>query len=625
MIDKTLVGYALLNCFSKDGKSILDAHVPLVVSCLFESQYEKVNRDDIKRMLNDKYGFESITLGAIDSIMQIMVRDNLLKKERGVYWFNRDELSPINIANSQDGLLSRFGGIVIRIQTFGRERFNLFFSSDEIEKCFLSFLQQHDVEVALSDEHVYAVLNKRKPDKTCRYVLSRFLLEAKESSPEIIKDVTAFAKGHSLASVVSLDSFDNYGGKLDKVHIAIDSPIIFNMLGLNGFSNQALTDELISILKEKNASFIIFRQNYDEVLNTLNDAEWRLRTHSFDYDKSSRVLKYAFREHKNADYLQLKIQQVDQLLMDHNIVISNAPDIPDNYQEIDVNLLRSIIVNRYTHNGELELKEYQEDLINTDVDTISYVFRLRGKTPAINIKKSSAILLTTNKAISFASRHPGLSSVHHTIPPCVTDVFLSTLMWVISPKKNSDINEKLLMSDCYSSILLDDEILKSFYNDIKRMNEENRITKEQVALVLSSNLTISLLEQKTYNDFDRYSDSTPEEIIREIEDNLTKDNTSLKNKLSNHDTKYRRIAKVLSSVVYYFVWIILAVLFIWIRFIDIHALTGWKSLIAYAILLLSILWGLLTNLGIIKPKKNIIVWLENRIYEKINNYFDQDD
>ena len=624
MIDKTLVGYALLNYYSKEGKTILDAYVPLIVSCLIESQFETASRDDIKRMLNDIYGFEIITLGAIDSIMQIMVKDNLLKKDRGSYWFDRNELVKYEASKKQDNLLPRFDSIVAKIRAFAKEHFNLSFENEEIEKCFLSFLQQHDMEIALSDEHVYAVISKRKPDKTCKYVISRFLLEAKESSPEIINDVTAFAKGHSMASVVSLDNFDNYGGKLDRVRVALDSPIIFNMLGLNGASNQALTDELISILNEKKASFLIFQQNYDEVISTLNDAEWRLRTHSFEYEKSSRVLKFACREHKNADYIRLKIQQVDQLLDDHNIVISNAPSFSEGYQEINIDLLSNTIKNRYTHNGEKELKEYQEDLINTDVDTISYVFRLRGKTPAINLKKCSAVLLTTNKAIAYASRHPGLSLIRHTIPACVTDVFLSTLLWANFPQKNTDINEKLLMSDCYSSVLLDDDILRAFYKDIQKMNDENRITKEQVALVLSSNLTISLLEQKTYNDFERYSDSTPDEIVREIEEESNKENRYLTNRLNRHDEKYRKISRVLSSVVYYTAWVIIAGLFIWIKFIDLNALIGWKSIIAYVILLLSVLWGLLTNIGVIRPKKNIIIWMERILYDKISAYFERE-
>lgn len=624
MIDKTLLGYAILNYYSKDGKSILDAYVPLIVSCIVDSQYEKVDRDDIKRMLNDKYGLGTITLGAIDSIMQIMVSKNILNKDHGTYWVDRDKLLKNSKIDGQESLLSRFEGIIIKIQTYAKDKFNLSFTTDEIEKCFLLFLQNHDMEIAISDESVYSVLSKRKPDKTCRYILSRFLLDSKEQSPEIIADITAFAQGHSLASVVSLDNFENYGGKIDKVKIALDAPIIFNMLGLNGPSNKALTDELIEILKEQKASFIIFRQNYEEVLNTLTDAEWRLRSHKFEYDKSSRVLKYACREHKTADYIQMKIQQVDQLLDDHKIVIADAPNFPAKYEEIDVAFLTELIKNRYSHNGEKELKEYQEDLINTDVDTISYIFRLRGNTPAINLKRCNALLLSTNKAIAYASRHQKVSKIRHAIPACMTDVFLSTLLWANFPKKNSGINEKLLMSECYSNVLLDDDILKAFYEDVKKKSEENRITNEQVALLLTSNLTVSLLEQKTYNDFERYSDATPEEIVREIEAEQKKENAALSDRLGRHEKNYRKIANVSASVIYYLVIGLLAFAFIWIKFIDPSKLLGIKSIAAYVIIVFSALWGILTNAGVIKNKKNVITWLSDCFFIKISKFFEED-
>ena len=623
MLDKTLVGYAILNYYSNDGKSILDAYIPLVNSCLIEKNVETVSREDIKSMLSEKYGIDNITHGAADSIIQIMVSKQILNKDRGQYWVNKENITQKEI-NQQDSLLSRFSIIISQIKEYAHDSFSIDFTNEEIEANFIKFLQSHDMEIAMKEDSIYSTLNKKKNDKTCKYIISRYILDMQESNPKIIDDIVAFAQGHSLASVVTLDNFTNYGGKLDEVTIALDSPIIFNLLGLNGPSNKSLTDELISILKDLHASFAIFRKNYDEVLNTLTDAEWRLRTHKYVYEKSSRVLKFACREHKNAAYIRMKIQQVEQLLSDNCIEIIDAPDLPKSYNEIDIDLLTDLIKGRYTHNGEIELKEYQEDLINTDVDTISYIYRMRGNSPATNLKKCKALLLTTNKAIAFASRHNKLSEIRHNIPVCLTDVFLSTILWANYPSKNKELNEKLLMSECYANIVLDDAILKAFYEDVKKYNAENRITDEQVLLVMSSNLTISLLEQKTYNDFERYSDSTPEEIVREIEANNKREINALTQKLDKHDKRYMQIAKVTANIIYFACIVIIASLFILIKFIDLTKLGGARSIFGYIVIILATLWGLLNHCGIIPKKFDIIDRLTNWLYKMISNFFEKE-
>lgn len=125
------------------------------------------------------------------------------------------------------------------------------------------------------------------------------------------------------------------------MQIALDAPIIFNLLGLNGDSGYNLTVELLNILKENGAKFIVFNNNYREITNTLNNAIWRLRTHNWEYDKSSRVLKYAIRNHLSAYFIQTKLSQVDSLLESLRIEKIDAPQYPDKYKEIEV--LRDLV------------------------------------------------------------------------------------------------------------------------------------------------------------------------------------------------------------------------------------------------------------------------------------------
>ena len=109
-------------------------------------------------------------------------------------------------------------------------------------------------------------------------------------------------------------------------------------------------------------------------------------------------MKYAIRNHLSAYFIQTKLSQVDSLLESLRIEKIDAPQYPDKYKEIDIERLTDIISRKYSNNGEIELDESQQDRIATDVDSISYIFRIRGNSPAINLKRCKAILVTLKSA-----------------------------------------------------------------------------------------------------------------------------------------------------------------------------------------------------------------------------------
>lgn len=71
-------------------------------------------------------------------------------------------------------------------------------------------------------------------------------------------------------------------------------------------------------------------------------------------------------------------------------------------------------------------------------------------------------------------------------------------------------------------MLLSDDIIKRYYEKVNQLNKENRITKEQVLILTSTNIAMNLLERHALNDSVRFTDETPEEILREIEEDQNK-------------------------------------------------------------------------------------------------------
>lgn len=608
MINNTILGYAVLDYFAEKEMDVLDAYIPLFCKAIMAKNLKVVDRDIMKEIVIKRYGLSSITLGAVDSILKRMIHSDYLKRDHQELYVNESKIVKFNEVHSEAGIEQNYDDLIQNISRFAQKTFNETYATEDISKALIDFLDSHGREMIFDKSESVKTLKKQRIKKQINYVISNYVLDAYENKPSDISLLLRLAKGRIIARVVTLTEFNSYIGRLNKVQIALDAPLIFNLLNLNGDSGYNLTIELLSILRENGAKLIIFNNNYNEITNTLTNAIWRLRTHNWEYDKSSRVLKYAIRNHLNANYIQTKLSQVDSLLESFNIEKVDAPQYPDKYNEIDLDRLTDIISRKYSNHGEIELDESLKARIATDVDSISYIFRIRGNSPATNLKQCKAILVTNNVAISYASNDGKLSAIRHSIPACVTDAFLSTILWTAYPGKNSDLNDKILLCECASNMLLDDEIIKRYYKKVHQLDKQNRITKEQVLILTSTNIAMNLLEKYTLNDPERYTDETPEEILREIEERQNRI-------ISTANTNLKKLSRIIALVFYWIIWICITTIFA-LKFFD-HS--KWNSTLNCVIGLLQIgtaFWGVLSWGGIIWSKVNIISFLE----QKINNF-----
>lgn len=506
---------------------------------------------------------------------------------------------------------------------FSKENFGVGFSIEETQNGILRFLENHDGDIILDEKGLIdRVARQTEKSKKLNYILSKFIIWSKDNSSVTFQLFKNIAKGHALSSLLSMKGVCNYVGKMSGVTIALDSPIIFNLLSLNEKVNLDMSSELLGILKKQGCVFVIFKQHYQEVLQTFNTTIHLLHTKDYSLDKASRLLKYAVRNNKSASFLKNKRELLDSILSKWNISICEAPSIPNRYSEIDSVKLNELLMKRYQDNN-VEIDENKRKTIENDVDVISYIYRMRGNSPASNLKNCNAILITTNTALAYASKHPELSNVCHSIPVCMTDAFLSTILWFCYPDTSSDINEKVLLSECYNNLSLPDEILHRFYSEVKELDASTPISEEIMLNINTSRMVQELLESKTFNETSLYTDKTTAEILQEIEISRNTEIKTLSGTLDNHDTKFLSIAKIAAGTIIFFVWLGLVVLFLILKYIDYSNWTNIWKIVLNIFSVIPALWGLLSWFGIIKNKAYILDFLTNKIYTIIKTWFDQ--
>jgi len=623
MINRTITSYTILNYFSEKGISQIDLYVPFACKCINKNASQTVSIEDLKKWFSEEYGLSKIYQGVFVSLLKKMTSLGILSLGGGCYNINKQQLiKEIEKFHEIDNS-SSIEELCQKLILFSKENFGVEFSIEETQNGILRFLENHDGDIILDEKGLIdRVARQTEKSKKLNYILSKFIIWSKDNSSETFQLFKNIAKGHALSSLLSMKGVCNYVGKMSGVTIALDSPIIFNLLSLNEKVNFDMSSELLGILKKQGCDFIIFKQHYQEVLQTFNSTIHLLYTKDYSLDKASRLLKYAVRNNISASFLKSKRELLDSILSKWNISICEAPSIPNRYSEIDSVKLNELLMKRYQDNN-VEIDDNKRKTIENDVDVISYIYRMRGNSPASNLKNCNAILITTNTALAYASKHPELSNVCHSIPVCMTDAFLSTILWFCYPDTSSDINEKVLLSECYNNLSLSDEILHRFYSEVKELDASTPISEEIMLNINTSRMVQELLESKTFNETSLYTDKTTAEILQEIEISRNTEIKTLSGTLDNHDTKFLSIAKIAAGTIIFFVWLGLVVLFLILKYIDYSNWTNIWKIVLNILSVIPALWGLLSWFGIIKNKAYILDFLTNKIYTIIKTWFDQ--
>lgn len=627
-MNKTLFGLALLTYNWEHGKKdIFDSYIPLICNNINNKRHKIVTRDIVQSDLLTEYGI-SISLGACENILKRMTKNEILSKNQGEFHVDIQTVSEISHKANPQELNTAFTALVWDLQNYSRNTFGVELTIIETEEGLINFFKDNDLDLLFANNNGQTVLPNVKESKKAKYIIAKYITDLQTKDALKFSLVLKLAKGYAIASLITYDDIQHYTGNLEDVEIYLDAPIIFNLLGLNGDSNLKLSQELIASLKTNRAKLYIFDINHGEVINTIQDAIKRLNSKDFDITKSSRVLKTAIREKLSSQQLQIKLNQLDNLLSSDKIVVKPSPSLLESEKQFQINeeLLTESIKELYKKNPTQVIPWHKVNQIERDVESVSNIFKLRKRSLATSLKNSKAILLTSNEQIAYASKiyEKNNWKFKSIIPVCVTDIFLSTILWANYPTKNENLNIKQLISECYNITELDNRLLNRFYEDITKMHKENKITNEQFYLLNASNLTYALLENKTLNDIDEYTDKTPQEILEDLQSSFAQEVIIEKNKLSKIDTNIRKFAKFCGKSFFISIALSLILIAIWLKALNPIFENKIFKYSTLAIACFLAIFGILRWMELIPTKSAIETKVEDFIFNKLKNVLTQD-
>lgn len=518
-MNRTILSLAIIKAhWDKNKADYIDNFIPLTAGLLKEKNYHEVDLNYFQKDFQERYGL-LIPINALVTIFNRAKKKDIIYREQGKIYVRRESLSDYDLSISSAEVERKFKHLTNQIKDFAKGNYDLEVGVDEIENALLAFLKEHDLDILFAAKDS-SVLPKVKSKNKLKYVISAFSIHAFESDPQLFQFLIDVSVGHALSGAILYSEFNSFSGELKNLNIYLDTPIILDFLGFNGEYKKRSVKELIDILNEEKANISILNITRGEVDSILSDSQRWLEKGSYDIEKASRVLKYCHRKGLTAIDVEQLILSIDRLLSENGITSTQVPAYSEKEFVIDETRLEETIYKTYDSiidNFDKELAD-SKGAIKRDVQVLSGIYRFRKGYKPKSIKDSKALFITSNTALAFASRR--FETMHNdtsfTIPTCLTDVFLGTIIWLQSPQRVETINSKRFLADCYSAIQPSDALIKKYLAEIEKLKAGDKISNDDYYLLRSHRVSLNLLETKSMGDPDAIDATSTEEILDSI-------------------------------------------------------------------------------------------------------------
>ena len=497
-----------------DHKDYLDLFLPFIKEIFEVAKVTEVDGYHVVKLLKDIHGLP-IPYHAVCSILTRCKKRKMLVSKNKKYYVASD-LSHINALCNYSKDTS---GLIKVFRSFYQEREGKEIPVDDTYELFLGFLDDYSYQILLSYRKRVSFSDIKLRMKEKRLV-GDFIDSLIEEESELLEELLDLTVSSLVVNLLAYDRIEGFVGKLKRVKVFIDTPLILKFLGVEGAEKQEAFEEFFNIVKQHGGEICIFKHTFEETMHILTDCKKYIDDPSTKPNYASEALKYFMSNQYSSVQLTLFVSKVTTKLDQYHIKYDVEVN-PDRYRpyQIDEDALATKISTAFGHRDYAFENYRNRQVVLNDVKSLSNIYRLRqGDTP-ITLPGSKSIFVTTNSALTFASfdfEDDFFENYH--IHACFTDVFLGTLLWLQSPTEIERINKLNLIAKCKEYLRPEDKLVDVFLEKIESFHNESTITDKEYYFLRTHKIPMEIINRKTYGDHELFEDKLAEEILEDIKE-----------------------------------------------------------------------------------------------------------
>lgn len=469
----------------------------------------------------ESYYRYKIPLHPMNTLISKMLGAKLLLKEDTIIKPNFKEMKLL-VSNNKI-TANYFIKLIDRINKYFEDNFDVSVSNIDIQEALIKYLDDYQADIlkGLGIDKLFVV---KETNNKINYMLNKFIAEEVASGSE--KDIFLDLIIANINLTYIFYSPLEKNKEFPKCNLYIDTRIILRLIGVEGEFRRKEYKYLFDIFLEKKFNLKIFSQHYDEVVGILDDCiYWLEKKSNYKPEYASPTLRH-FVENKydSTDVLLFK-KKVETILFEYNIKPVSINYLKeDSSYNIDEEKIYSMIMAEYKKENPGFEEGNKENIVWNDVKAISYIYRKRKWIKPSSLNNLQYIFLTTNFVLAKVSKiyAKEVTNYYYALSECATDSYFATYLWLNSSSENLNLLRSKLLSSSCGYIQANPELKKKYLNTIIAQKEKNILSEEEFLFLKETEIAQEILQDKTFNDIDNFSDKLPEEIIHAFKESIEK-------------------------------------------------------------------------------------------------------
>ena len=495
------------------GNNILDTYFSFMANMISEERLAVVEDTVIAAKFKERYTMD-LPLPFIRQVLGVGVQNGSFIEDHGKYSVVVNEIAKYRFSKTDfDALWNR---LIKDFSEYCRAK-DIDISSLDINAFILDILDDADEKI-LSGEKADEQAGMTPPE----YGWHSFIKEQGQLQTELYSFVAALS-----ASNIAKQALFHAGETAtdySDLHVYLDSPIVFALLGMDDTSRTESYKQLVADMIRAKCSVHVLDHNFQEVDSIIaRAAGWATNT-LYDLRKANNAARFFHDSQMDETEISEFCENIETMLNELGITVKETcyDVFQDKFQE-DETCLFDMVKARYIDYG-YELSQEKQDSIRIDVQSIIMIYRERQGQTATRLQNAKHIMLTSNNAIANVSKkyesNRSLQAGH--IPACISADLFGAVLWLDSPMQLLEYQKKKLLADCYAFLKPDKVMLDKYIQSLDEARNADAIDEKKFLFLRTHKVVLDSLMDITKGDYARFNSNTYLEVYDDIQEKSLK-------------------------------------------------------------------------------------------------------
>ena len=495
------------------GNNILDTYFSFMANMISEERLAVVEDTVIAAKFKERYTMD-LPLPFIRQVLGVGVQNGSFIEDHGKYSVVVNEIAKYRFSKTDfDALWNR---LIKDFSEYCRAK-DIDISSLDINAFILDILDDADEKI-LSGEKADELAGMSPPE----YGWHSFIKAQGQLQTELYSFVAALS-----ASNIAKQALFHAGETAtdySDLHVYLDSPIVFALLGMDDTSRTESYKQLVADMIKAKCSVHVLDHNFQEVDSIIaRAAGWATNT-LYDLRKANNAARFFHDSQMDETEISEFCENIETMLNELGITVKETcyDVFQDKFQE-DETCLFDMVKARYIDHG-YELSQEKQDSIRIDVQSIIMIYRERQGQTATRLQNAKHIMLTSNNAIANVSKkyesNRSLQAGH--IPACISADLFGAVLWLDSPMQLLEYQKKKLLADCYAFLKPDKVMLDKYIQSLDEARNADAIDEKKFLFLRTHKVVLDSLMDITKGDYARFNSNTYLEVYDDIQEKSLK-------------------------------------------------------------------------------------------------------